>query len=183
MQKAREGDTNVIESERGRPASKRRREHTPHHTKPLFNTTAATITHRPPPTTHRRRRTTKTKQEVDARLARDAAATYDRAMRLADLYAARGVDPAARVYIKLASTWEGAEACRRLEAAGVRVNMTLLFSFAQAAAAADAGAALASPFVGRILDWWARTCGMYVTRRALCVKCLPASLLASQCFT
>jgi transaldolase len=69
-----------------------------------------------------------------------------------DLYAARGIEPG-RVYIKLASTWEGVEAARRLQREGVDVNCTLLFSFGQAVACADAGAALISPFVGRILDW------------------------------
>ncbi|KAI8469447.1 MAG: transaldolase [Monoraphidium minutum] len=91
--------------------------------------------------------------EVDAHLSHDAAATYDKALRLMELYAAKGVDPS-RVYIKMASTWAGVEACRRLQREGIDCNMTLLFSFAQAAACADAGAALISPFVGRIMDWY-----------------------------
>jgi transaldolase len=91
--------------------------------------------------------------EVDARLARDACATVDRALRLLDLYAERGVEPH-RVYIKVAATEEGVEACRALQKRGVDVNMTLLFSLDRAAACADAGAALVSPFVGRILDWY-----------------------------
>lgn len=90
--------------------------------------------------------------EVDANLSYDAKACYDKAMHLIDMYAARGVEPS-RVYIKLASTWAGIEACKRLQKEGVDCNMTLLFSFAQAAACADVGAALISPFVGRILDW------------------------------
>jgi transaldolase len=90
--------------------------------------------------------------EVDAHLSYDSKATYDKAMRLMDLYSCRGIGPD-RVYIKLASTWEGVEACRKLQKQGVDCNMTLLFSFGQAAACADAGAALISPFVGRILDW------------------------------
>ncbi|KXZ44207.1 hypothetical protein GPECTOR_71g568 [Gonium pectorale] len=91
--------------------------------------------------------------EVDANLSHATQATVDKALRLMELYAARGIDPA-RIYIKLASTWEGIEACRRLERQGVNCNMTLLFSFAQAAACADAGATLISPFVGRIMDWY-----------------------------
>jgi transaldolase len=73
-------------------------------------------------------------------------------MRIIDMYAARGIEPQ-RVYIKLAPTGEGIQACKKLKKEGVDCNMTLLFSFAQAAASADAGAALISPFVGRILDW------------------------------
>lgn len=91
--------------------------------------------------------------EVDAHLSHDATATYDKALRLVELYAKKGVEPG-RVYIKIASTWEGVEACRRLQKQGIDCNMTLLFSFGQAAACADAGAALISPFVGRILDWY-----------------------------
>lgn len=90
--------------------------------------------------------------EVDARLSFDTEATLSRARRLIDLYDSRGVDPS-RVLIKIASTWEGIQAARQLEKEGVRCNLTLLFSFVQAAACADAGAFLISPFVGRILDW------------------------------
>jgi len=90
--------------------------------------------------------------EVDAHLSLDTRATVDKALKIVELYSQRGVDPS-RLYIKMASTWEGIEACRKLEAQGVNCNMTLLFSFAQAAACADAGAALISPFVGRIMDW------------------------------
>ncbi|GIL43842.1 hypothetical protein Vafri_1433 [Volvox africanus] len=91
--------------------------------------------------------------EVDANLSYSMQATVDKALRLMELYAAHGIDPS-RIYIKLASTWEGIEACRRLERQGINCNMTLLFSFAQAAACADAGATLISPFVGRIMDWY-----------------------------
>ncbi|GLC43322.1 hypothetical protein PLESTB_001340600 [Pleodorina starrii] len=91
--------------------------------------------------------------EVDANLSYSTQATVDKALRLIELYAAHGVEPS-RIYIKLATTWEGVEACRRLERQGVNCNMTLLFSFAQAAACADAGATLISPFVGRIMDWY-----------------------------
>jgi transaldolase len=64
-----------------------------------------------------------------------------------------------RVLIKLASTWEGIQAAKVLEAEGIHCNMTLLFGFAQAVAAADAGATLISPFVGRILDWYKKSTG------------------------
>jgi len=91
--------------------------------------------------------------EVDAHLSYDTQKTYDKALKLVDLYSKKGVAPS-RLYIKIASTWEGIEACRRLEAQGINTNMTLLFSFAQAAGCADAGATLISPFVGRIMDWY-----------------------------
>lgn len=90
--------------------------------------------------------------EVAARLSHDTGPTVDKALHLLELYASLGVDPG-RVYIKIASTWEGIRACEALSKQGIACNMTLLFSFAQAAACADAGAALISPFVGRILDW------------------------------
>ncbi|WP_375176982.1 transaldolase [Marinobacter mobilis] len=90
--------------------------------------------------------------EVDARLSFDTAATLERARRLVDLYDQRGIDTS-RVLIKIASTWEGIRAAEQLEKDGIRCNLTLLFSFAQARACADAGAHLISPFVGRILDW------------------------------
>ena len=57
-------------------------------------------------------------------------ASVDKALRIMELYAAKGYNPS-RIYIKLASTWEGIEACRRLEKQGINCNMTLLFSFAQ----------------------------------------------------
>jgi len=91
--------------------------------------------------------------EVDAHLSFDKQATIEKALKIVDLYAAKGID-SSRLYIKMASTWEGIEACRVLEAQGINCNMTLLFSFAQAAACADAGASLISPFVGRIMDWY-----------------------------
>jgi transaldolase len=91
--------------------------------------------------------------EVDARLSFDAAGSVARARGLIALYAAAGV-PKERVLIKMAATWEGCAAARVLEAEGVRCNLTLLFSLVQAAAAADAGAFLISPFVGRVLDWF-----------------------------
>jgi transaldolase len=91
--------------------------------------------------------------EVDARLSFDAEASIARAERLIGLYEKQGVSRE-RVLIKLASTWEGIRAAERLEREGIHCNMTLLFSFAQAVACADAGVTLISPFVGRIYDWY-----------------------------
>ncbi|HMM45643.1 MAG TPA: transaldolase [Candidatus Macondimonas sp.] len=91
--------------------------------------------------------------EVDARLSFDVAASLAKARRLIALYEAAGVDRA-RVLIKLASTWEGIETARVLEREGIHSNMTLLFCLAQAAACAEAGVRLISPFVGRITDWY-----------------------------
>jgi transaldolase len=90
--------------------------------------------------------------EVDARLSFDTRATVERGRGLIALYEAAGV-PRERVLIKIASTWEGIQAARTLQADGVRCNMTLLFSLPQAVACAEAGAQLISPFVGRIYDW------------------------------
>jgi transaldolase len=90
--------------------------------------------------------------EVDARLSFDMEGSIARAERLVALYEKQGVSRE-RVLIKLASTWEGIRAAERLERAGIHCNMTLLFSFAQAIACADAGVTLISPFVGRIYDW------------------------------
>src|SRR5918911_673102 len=91
--------------------------------------------------------------EVDARLSFDAQASMARAKRLIGLYEKHGVSRE-RVLIKLASTWEGIRAAEKLEREGIHCNMTLLFSFAQAVACADAGVTLISPFVGRIYDWY-----------------------------
>ncbi len=96
--------------------------------------------------------------EVDARLSFDRAATLSRARRLVGLYAAAGV-PRDRVLIKVAATWEGIQAARQLESEGIHCNLTLLFSFAQAVACADAGVQLISPFVGRIYDWHKKQAG------------------------
>ncbi len=97
--------------------------------------------------------------EVDARLSFDRDATIARAEQLMALYAAEGV-AAERVLIKIAATWEGIAACAELERRGINCNLTLLFSFAQAQAAADAGAYLISPFVGRIFDWYKKAEGV-----------------------
>ena len=90
--------------------------------------------------------------EVDARLSFDAEGTIAKAQRIMALYDDAGV-PRERVLIKIAATWEGIRAAERLEREGIHTNLTLLFSFAQAVACADAGVTLVSPFVGRILDW------------------------------
>lgn len=91
--------------------------------------------------------------EVDARLSFDVEASIEKARKIIGLYEARGIDRK-RILIKLASTWEGIRAAEILEKEGIRCNLTLLFSFAQARACAEAGVTLISPFVGRILDWY-----------------------------
>lgn len=90
--------------------------------------------------------------EVDARLSFDTDATLAQAHKLVDLYEADGIGRD-RLLIKVASTWEGIRAAEQLEREGIHCNLTLLFSFAQAVACAEAGVFLISPFVGRILDW------------------------------
>lgn len=97
--------------------------------------------------------------EVDARLSFDVEGTLTKARRLIELYQAAGV-PRERVLIKVAATWEGIRAAERLENDGIHCNLTLLFSFAQAVACADAGVTLISPFVGRIYDWYRRRDGV-----------------------
>ena len=94
--------------------------------------------------------------EVDARLSFDTQATLARAERLIGLYDQAGIGRE-RVLIKIASTWEGIRAAEQLEKRGIQTNLTLLFSFAQAQACADAGAFLISPFVGRIYDWYKKS--------------------------
>ena len=91
--------------------------------------------------------------EVDARLSFDKKASIKKAMKLISMYEDAGIG-AEKVLIKLASTWEGITAAKELEKRGINTNLTLLFNFTQAAAAADAGVFLISPFVGRILDWY-----------------------------
>lgn len=90
--------------------------------------------------------------EVDARLSFDREGSVAKARDLIALYEAEGVSRE-RVLIKLASTWEGIKAAEELEKEGIHCNLTLLFSFVQAVACAEAGVKLISPFVGRILDW------------------------------
>jgi transaldolase len=96
--------------------------------------------------------------EVDARLSFDTKGSIDKAHQLIQLYEAAGIGRE-RVLIKLASTWEGVRAAEVLQKEGIKCNMTLLFSLAQAAACADAGAQLISPFVGRIYDWYKKSLG------------------------
>jgi transaldolase len=90
--------------------------------------------------------------EVDAALSFDTKASVNKGRRLIALYEEAGFDRE-RVLIKLASTWEGIRAAEELESEGIHCNLTLLFSFAQAVACAEAGVTLISPFVGRIYDW------------------------------
>lgn len=91
--------------------------------------------------------------EVDARLSFDTEASVAKARKLIELYQQAGIGKE-RVLIKLASTWEGIKAAEILEQEGIQCNLTLLFSFAQARACAEANVYLISPFVGRILDWF-----------------------------
>jgi transaldolase len=91
--------------------------------------------------------------EVDARLSFDVEASLKKARKLMALYNEAGISND-RVLIKLASTWEGIQTGSILEREGIHCNLTLLFSFAQARACAEAGVTLISPFVGRILDWY-----------------------------
>ncbi|HGJ5898160.1 transaldolase [Arsenophonus apicola] len=91
--------------------------------------------------------------EVDARLSYDSDACIKKARRIIELYNSAGIKNE-RILIKLASTWQGIRAAEQLEKEGINCNLTLLFSFAQARACAEAGVYLISPFVGRILDWY-----------------------------
>ena len=96
--------------------------------------------------------------EVDARLSFDTKASIDKGHEIIKLYEKAGIGRE-RVLIKLASTWEGIRAAEVLQKEGIKCNMTLLFSLAQAVAAAEAGAQLISPFVGRIYDWYKKNAG------------------------
>ncbi len=96
--------------------------------------------------------------EVDARLSFDTAGTVAKAREIIALYEKAGISRA-RILIKIASTWEGIKAAEELEKEGIHCNLTLLFSFAQAVACAEAGVQLISPFVGRILDWHKKATG------------------------
>ncbi|GAB2191063.1 transaldolase [Sessilibacter sp. MAH1] len=90
--------------------------------------------------------------EVDARLSFDTSKTLAKARQIIALYEEAGIDKS-RVLIKIAATWEGIRAAEILEKENINCNLTLLFSFSQAVACAEAGVFLISPFVGRILDW------------------------------
>lgn len=96
--------------------------------------------------------------EIDARLSFDTQASIERAQQIIEMYDAAGVDRE-RVLIKLASTWEGIQAAKALEAEGIHCNMTLLFCLPQALACAHAKVTLISPFVGRIYDWYKKSAG------------------------
>src|SRR3981189_1447199 len=96
--------------------------------------------------------------EVAASLSFDTARTVAKARKLISLYERKGV-ARERILIKIASTWEGIRAAELLEKEGTHCNLTLLFSFAQAVACAEAGVTLISPFVGRIYDWYKKSTG------------------------
>lgn len=96
--------------------------------------------------------------EVAASLSFDTQGTVAKARKLISLYQKKGV-PRERILIKIASTWEGIQAANELEQEGIHCNLTLLFSFAQAVACAEAGVTLISPFVGRIYDWYKKEAG------------------------
>lgn len=97
--------------------------------------------------------------ELDARLSFDTKACVAKTYKLIDLYAEQGIDARKRVLFKIASTWEGLQAMKILQEDGINCNMTLLFSMWQAATAAEWGAYLISPFVGRITDWYKKANG------------------------
>jgi transaldolase len=96
--------------------------------------------------------------EVDAGLSFDTEASMAKARKLISMYEKKGISRE-RILIKIASTWEGIRAAERLEKEGIHCNLTLLFSFAQAVACAEAGVTLISPFVGRIYDWYKKENG------------------------
>ena len=96
--------------------------------------------------------------EVDARLSFDTEGTIAKAREIIALYEKSGISKD-RILIKIASTWEGIKAAETLEKEGIHCNLTLLFSFAQAVACAEAKVQLISPFVGRILDWYKKSTG------------------------
>src|SRR5262249_50035984 len=96
--------------------------------------------------------------EVDASLSFDGEGTLAKAHKLIGMYEDAGIGRE-RVLIKIASTWEGIRAAEQLEREGIHCNLTLLFSFAQAVACAEAGVTLISPFVGRIYDWYKKERG------------------------
>jgi len=97
--------------------------------------------------------------EVDARLSFDSQGSIKKARKLIGLYEEHGI-PREKILIKVAATWEGVTAARELEKEGIRCNLTLLFSMAQAIACAQAGVQLISPFVGRIYDWYKKDRGV-----------------------
>ena len=96
--------------------------------------------------------------EVDASYSFDTEGTIKKARHLIDLYRQAGIDRN-RILIKVGSTWEGIKAAEQLEKEGIHCNLTLLFSFAQAVACAEAKVTLISPFVGRIYDFYLKERG------------------------
>ena len=108
--------------------------------------------------------------EVNARLSFDRDASIDKARYLVKLYEEAGISRD-RVLIKLAATWEGIRAAQVLEQEGIQCNLTLIFSFVQARACAEAGVYLISPFVGRILDWYKKPNLQKVTRLTKSLVC------------
>ena len=96
--------------------------------------------------------------EVDARLSFDVERTVAKARHLIGMYKAAGIDRE-RILIKIAATWEGAQAAKIVQKEGIQCNLTLMFSLPQAVACAEAGARLISPFVGRIYDWFKKSTG------------------------
>eukprot|EP00918_Siedleckia_nematoides_P030253 GHVU01065453.1.p1 GENE.GHVU01065453.1~~GHVU01065453.1.p1 ORF type:complete len:396 (-),score=76.17 GHVU01065453.1:1252-2367(-) len=104
----------------------------------------------------------KVSTEVDARLSFDKEKSIEKAKKIIRMYEERGIKRE-RILIKMATTWEGCQAALELEKEGIHCNLTLLFSFAQAVAAAQAGVTLISPFVGRIYDWYKKSTGKEYT--------------------
>ncbi|KAK6540846.1 sedoheptulose-7-phosphate:D-glyceraldehyde-3- phosphate transaldolase, variant 2 [Orbilia ellipsospora] len=100
--------------------------------------------------------------EVDAKFSFDKQASINKALHIIELYDSIGISKD-RILIKIASTWEGIQAAKELQKQGINCNLTLLFSLPQAIAAAEAGAFLISPFVGRILDWYKKDTGKTYT--------------------
>jgi len=96
--------------------------------------------------------------EVDARLSFDVDATVAKARHLIAMYKEAGIEKE-RILIKIAATWEGAQAAKIVQKEGIQCNLTLMFSLPQAVACAEAGARLISPFVGRIYDWYKKSTG------------------------
>ncbi len=118
--------------------------------------------------------------EVDADLSFDVEGTVAQARAIIEDYVERGVRRD-RVLVKIAATWEGIEAASILQKDGIDCNLTLIFSLAQAAACADAGAFLISPFVGRIYDWYVKNEGQELYGRDRSGPCLaPADLCLLQ---
>ncbi|XP_038906892.1 transaldolase [Benincasa hispida] len=90
--------------------------------------------------------------EVDARVAYDTHGIIRKVHDLLKLYNEINVPPE-RLLFKIPSTWQGIEASRLLESEGIQTHLTFVYSFAQAAAAAQAGASVIQIFVGRLRDW------------------------------